>query len=148
METDVFIELHVPDFQIAIDFYKLLGFEIVWMSDDYLVMRKGKSIINFYCGSEKIYNHSYFGNFPKNTKRGYAVEIFFLVDDVKKFYEEIKDKVKVVAPLKLKKWGKFDFRIEDPFGFYLRFGENYDWVNDKTKISKTEEIAHEKGIKL
>src|SRR3989344_191799 len=36
-KTDVFIELHVPDFQTAIDFYKILGFAVVWISDEYLV---------------------------------------------------------------------------------------------------------------
>jgi len=148
VESDVFVELHVPNFQKAIDFYKILGFEVVWLSDDYLVMRKGKSILNFHGGDKKVYEHPYFGNFPKNTKRGYAVEIFFLIDNIKKFYKEIKDKVKVVEELKLKPWGHWDFRIEDCFGFYLRFGDNYNWVNEKASISKTKEIAKKKGIKL
>lgn len=148
MQTDVFIELHVPDFQKAIDFYKVLGFRIVWLEDEYLVMRKGKSILNFYSGSPKVYNHIYFGKFPKTTKRGYAVEILFLVKDVKKFYDKIKDKVKIVEPLKLKPWGRWDFRAEDPFGFYLRFGEDHDWIDDKTAIKNTKKVAKKKGIIL
>ena len=105
MKTDVFIELHIPDFQKAIDFYKILGFKVVWLKEDYLVMRKGKSILNFYMGCDKVYQHSYFGKFPKDTKRGYGVEIFFLENDIKGFWEKIKDKVKVVQPLILKPWG-------------------------------------------
>jgi len=146
--TDVFLELHVPDFQKAIDFYKILGFKVVWLSEDYLVMRKDKSIINFYGGSKDVYKHPYFGRFPRRTKRGYGVEIILLEDDVKKLYKKIKDKVKVVEPLKLKPWGRWDFRIEDPFGFYIRIGERYDWVNKKSRITKTKEIIKKKGIKI
>ncbi len=147
METDVFVELHVPDFQKAIDFYKTLGFEIVWISDNYMVMRKDRSVLNFYGGNDKVSHHSYFGKFPNDTKKGYAVEIVFLEDDVKEFYEKIKDKVKVVEPLKQKPWGRWDFRIEDPFGFYIRIGEKYDWINKKDKISKTKEIMQKKGLR-
>jgi uncharacterized glyoxalase superfamily protein PhnB len=129
METDVFIELHVSSFKKAIDFYKILGFEVVWMENDYLVMRKGKSILNFFGGTEEVYKQPYFKNFPKDTKRGYAVEIILLEDNVKEFYEKIKDKVNVVEPLKLQPWERWDFRIEDPFGFYVRIGERYDWIN-------------------
>ena len=85
--------------------------------------------------------------FPAQTKKGYAVEIVLLEDNVKEFYEKIRDKVKVVAPLKLKPWGKWDFRIEDPFGFYIRIGERYDWINKKEEISKTREILLKKGLK-
>lgn len=28
---------------------------------------------------------------------------------------------------KLKRWGKKDFRVIDPFGFYVRFTELVDW---------------------
>lgn len=148
VETDVFVELHIPDFQRAIDFYKILGYEVIWLNDDYMVMRKNRSVLNFYRGDESVYNHSYFGQYPSDTKRGYAVEIFFLEDDVKAFYEKVKDKVKVVAELKLKPWGHWDFRIEDPFGYYLRFGERYDWIDDKESISKTKEFAKKRGLNL
>jgi hypothetical protein len=30
--------------------------------------------------------------------------------------------------VQLKKWGRRDFRIVDPFGFYLRITERYEWV--------------------
>ena len=144
--TDVFIELHVDDFQTAIDFYKMIGFEVVWLSDEYLVMKKGKSVINFYPGDDRAYDHSYFGQFPRDTKRGYAVEIILFVDDIKSFYEKMKDKLNVVKPLELKRWGQWDFRIEDPFGFYIRFTEPYSWLDNKEMISKTKEIAEKKKL--
>ena len=68
LSTDVFIELHVPDFQKALDFYHILGFEVVWVNEEYLVMSRGKSILNFYRGTKEVYNQSYFKNWPKDTK--------------------------------------------------------------------------------
>ena len=101
--TDVFIELHVPDFKKVIDFYTKLGFKIVWRSEDYLVIKKGKSILNFYGNSNKIFRQSYFKKFPKNTKRGYATEIVIPIDNIKEFYSKIIKHAKIVEPLKLKK---------------------------------------------
>ena len=83
-----------------------------------------------------VYQQSYFKNFPRDTKRGYGVEITIPIDNIEEYYEAVKEKVKVVQPLILKRWGKRDFRVEDPFGFYLRFTERFDWINDKVKHSK------------
>lgn len=129
--TNTHIELHVPDFEQIVDFYGIFGFMVVRRNDRYLVMKRGSSILNFNEGSEKVYEQSFFKNFPQDTKRGYAVEIVIPVEDVNALYESVKDKVKVVRPLMLKRWGKKDFRVEDPFGFYLRFTEEYDWINGK-----------------
>lgn len=101
----------------------------------------GDSILNFNEGSEHVYEQSYFKNFPKDTKRGYAVEIIIPVDDIESFFEEVKTKVKLVQPLTLKRWGKRDFRVEDPFGFYIRFTEHYDWINDQEKIRNSQNFA-------
>lgn len=147
METDVFLELHVPDFDKAIEFYSKLGFRTVWRSEDYLVMRRGRSIINFYGDSKKVFKHSYFGRFPTKTKRGYAVEIIIMVENIKEFYKKIKRHAKVVEPLKFKRWERWDFRIEDPFGFYIRFTERYDWVNNLDKRQEKLVRTYEKKKK-
>ena len=128
MLTDVYIELHVPDFKRAIEFYSRLGFKLLWRTEDYLVMKRKRSVLNFYGGSEKVYRHSYFGFFGKNTKCGYGVEIIIPVDRVERFYRSVRKFAKIVQPLQLKKWGRRDFRIVDPFGFYLRITERYDWA--------------------
>lgn len=132
METDIFLELHIPDFEKAIAFYSKMGFKVVWKSEDYLVLRKGKSVLNFYSGNE----NPYFKKWPKRTKRGYAVEIIIPIDDVKNFYKKVKRSAKVIEPLNFEKWARWDFRIEDPFGFYIRFTERYDWVNKIDKKQK------------
>ena len=136
MPTDVYIELHVPDFKKTIKFYSRLGFKQLWRTEDYLVMKRNRSILNFYGGSEKIYSHSYFGQFKKNTKRGYGVEIIIPVDNVESFYKKAKRFAKIVRPLMLKKWGRRDFRIVDPFGFYLRITEPYGWVGKLSPVQR------------
>ena len=136
MSTDVYIELHVPDFKTTIEFYGRLGFKQLWRTEDYLVMKRKKSILNFYGGSEKIYSHSYFGRFKKTTKRGYGVEIIIPVDNVEGFYRKAKRFAKIVRPLMVKKWGRRDFRIVDPFGFYLRITERYDWIGKLSPLQK------------
>ena len=136
LTSDVMIELHVPDFELTKKFYGDLGFIVVWErnSEDpnicYLVMKKGTSILNVYSGTKKVYDHSFFKKFPKTTPRGYCVEIIIPVDGIEKFYKQISLKYgkNIAKPL-----GKIffhpDFRMVDPFGFYLRFVERYDWVN-------------------
>ena len=134
MSTDVYIELHVPDFKKTIEFYSRLGFKELWRTEDYRVMKRRKSVLNFYGGSEKIYAHSYFGRFKKTTKRGYGVEIIIPVENIESFYREARRFAKIVRPLMLKKWGRRDFRIVDPFGFYLRFTERYDWIGKLSPV--------------
>lgn len=127
------IELHVPSFEIAKEFYGNLGFEIVWErnSEDpdicYLVMKKGTSIINFYGGSERVYDHSFFKKFPKTTPKGYGIEIIIPVDGIEDFYKQISLKCKKNIVKKLDQiLSHPDFRMIDPFGFYLRFVERYN----------------------
>jgi lactoylglutathione lyase len=129
MLTDVYIELHVPNFKKAIEFYSRLGFKLLWRTEDYLVMKRKRSVLNFYGGSRKVYSHSYFGRFKKTTKCGYGVEIIIPVDRLERFYGRVRKFAKVVQPLESKKWGRRDFRIIDPFGFYLRITERYEWID-------------------
>ena len=123
-EMSVLVELQVNDFEKATTFYTLLGFSPRLSEEgDYLIMKKGQNNIRFYKGNRENYTHPYFGNFSKETKNGFNVEIIIFVEDVKKMYEKIKLKVNVVEHLKHKRWGAWDFRVEDPFGFYLRISE-------------------------
>src|SRR6267143_2280527 len=123
MLTDVYIELHVPDFKKTIEFYSKLGFKLLWRTEDYLVMKRKRSVLNFYGGSERVYHHSYFGRFRKNTRCGYGVEIIIPVDRVEHFYKSVGKFARIVQPLQLKKWGRRDFRMIDSFVFYLRITE-------------------------
>ena len=139
LTSDIMLELHVPDFELTKTFYKDLGYEVVWERKPqdrkgYLVMRNGSSILNFYCGNEHVYEQSYFKKFPKNTQRGYGVEVIIPHDDIKSLYAKVSEKYhdQIVEPLEVR-FGKLDFRMLDPCGFYLRFVEHYDWVNGRDK---------------
>jgi catechol 2,3-dioxygenase-like lactoylglutathione lyase family enzyme len=144
----VLVEIHVPDFQRAYDFYKLLGFEMVWMEETYLVLRRGDSVLCCYGGSPDVHEHPYFGRFLAETKKGYGVEIILFVEDVASLYRKLEGLVTIVEPLALKHWGSWDFRIEDPFGFYLRVSQRYDTVNRPDRIAATQTIAAKKGFRV
>src|SRR5437667_12798955 len=118
MLTDIYIELHVPDFKRTIEFYSRLGFKLLWRTEDYLVMKRRRSVINFFGGSQKVYSHSYFGRFKKTTKCGFGVEIIIPVDQVERFYKSVKKFAKIVQPLQLKKGVLRYVMIADPCGFY------------------------------
>lgn len=125
------LELHVHDQDLARSFYEQLGFKVIWRrqkgdAGDYMVMERDGAILNFWPGNEHVWEQAYFKNFSRDTKRGYGVEIVYTVDDVKAYYNEIKKFTNIVEPLKLQPWGRYDFRFEDPFGFYLRVTEHHD----------------------
>ena len=120
------VELHVPDFGPVKDFYGRLGFGIEREEagdDGYLVMRRGAGTLAFWPGSAAVTRHSFFGRFPAGTPRGVGVEIVIEVEDIEALYEEVRALVRVVAPLRRRPWGARDFRLEDPFGYYLRITE-------------------------
>lgn len=142
INNNLIIELHVPDFNKVKDFYSKLGFMIT-MEDEinekelgYLTMTRkdemGNTMLNFYGGDERVYNQSYFKQFPKNTKRAYASEVTIVAKDIESIHNSAMTNLKkhIVKPLRSNedhnhKWK--DFRMEDPFGFYLRFTEIIDW---------------------
>lgn len=141
--NNLVLELHVPDFSKARNFYALFGFEELSYDPasgggstlGYLVLRRkdnlGDTYINFYGDNEKVSQHAHFKNIPTATPRGYEVEITIPVSDVEFLWASIKDKLQpeqIAQVLTLKRWGKKDFRIIDPFGFYVRFTELVDWA--------------------
>lgn len=127
------IELHVPDFKTVLSFYGKLGFKKLWQSADYLVLERSGTILSFWPGNAHD-THAYFDQFPKDSKRGLGVEIVIPVDNAQEFYDQICDLVTVVTPLKKRPWGATDFRIEDPFGYYLRITDRHDITDTKHKV--------------
>lgn len=134
MKTTTSIELHVKSFRGLREYYQNIGFEILFDSPkNYLVLAKGKAILNFWGDGGRYLDQPYFKKWRgTKSKSGYDVEIIIPVPNIKKYYSEIKDKVKVVDELKHKRWGTNDFRIEDPNGFYIRFTKPHDWVFEFT----------------
>ena len=138
-QNDISIELHVPDFAKVKEFYGKLGFEVVWerkpeAKKGYLVMKRGNSVLCFWPGTEQVWDQPYFKQFPKTTKRGYAVEIVINIENIEQFYKEVKTFADVVEELKTQPWGLKDFRVEDPFGFYLRFTEPHNILDPNNAV--------------
>lgn len=133
------IELHVPDFELVKDFYGKLGFEVVWErkpdeKKGYMVIKRGDNILCFWPGNEYVKQQSYFKNFPQETKRGFGVEIVIMADDIEQVYKSAETFAKIVDPLQTQPWGLKDFRLEDPFGYYLRFTEPHDILDDTNAV--------------
>lgn len=133
------LELHVPDFEPVKDYYGNLGFEIVWERQPeedkgYLVMKMGNTLICFWPGTESVYSQPYFKKFPKDTVRGYGVELVIMVDDVESYYGKVKDIANVVEPVVLQPWGSKDFRAVDPFGYYLRFSTKHNILDNANAV--------------
>lgn len=139
MKNQTLLELHVEDFGPIKQYYQALGFEIAWEREPeekkgYLVMHLHDNILCFWAGNQHVYKQSYFKRFPKDTPRGYGVEIVIMVDDIDAFYESHKDTANVSEPLTMQPWGLKDFRAVDPAGFYLRFTSKHDILDNSNAI--------------
>lgn len=129
-QTHIFIELHVPELKSVKDFYGKLGFKKVWDTDEYLVMQLGENILGFYCGE-----NPFFANFSPSTPRGYGVEITVqIVDDISGYFRRISPLIpsaSLVSTLQAVDYGtsiKWEFRLVDPFGYYLHFTEPVNYL--------------------
>jgi predicted lactoylglutathione lyase len=142
IKNNLVIELHVPDFNVVKDFYSKLGFEVGIDNKlnekelGYLTMirkdKLGNTMLNFYGGDERVYNQSFFKQFPKDTKRGYATEVTIPTGNSSEVYNLASTQLEKYVVRGLKElvdhdfhWK--DFRMVDPFGFYIRFTELIDW---------------------
>lgn len=142
IKNNLIIELHVPDFEKVRDFYSKLGF-VETMFDEptekeqgYLTMTRkdaaGNTMINFYGSDERVYTQSFFKKFPKETPRGFEVGITIPSSNIEELYNQVSNTLKDNITREITelhdhnfKWK--DFRMVDPFGFYLRFTELIDW---------------------
>jgi lactoylglutathione lyase len=139
-QNTVLVELHVPDFERVKDYYGKFGFKIMRETkpedkNGYLVLKLEDNIVCFWAGNEEVYEQSYFKRFPKDTKRGYGVEIVLMLSDIEGYYRKVKDFANVVGPLALRPWGLKDFRIEDPFGYYIRVTSLHNILDDSNPIA-------------
>jgi hypothetical protein len=125
------LELHVPEFAPVRAYYGRLGFREVWAierggAEDYLVMEREETVLCFWPGNDSIWEQPYFRRFHPDTKRGFGVEIAYPVEDIEDYYRNACTFAAIVEPLVVQPWGRRDFRIEDPFGYYLRVMEPFD----------------------
>lgn len=138
-QNTVLLELHVPDFEKVKEYYGRLGFEVIRErkaqgKQGYLVLKMQDNILCFWAGNEYVYEQSYFKEFPRNTIRGYGVEIIIMVADVEEYYAKVKGTTNVIKELGMRSWGLKDFRIVDPFGFYIRVTSVHNIIDDSNPV--------------
>jgi hypothetical protein len=107
VQNTVLLELHVPDFGKVKDYYGQLGFEVVRETRPkskagYLVLKLEDNILCFWSGNDEVYEQSYFKRFPRNTTRGYGVEIVLMVADLESYYQKVAAVAEVVSRLNLR----------------------------------------------
>ena len=130
------LELHVEDFNDIENYYTALGFHRIWSRNPegfkgYMVLEMDGNTLCFWAGNQHVYEQPYFKQFPKETPRGYGVEIVIMVSDIDDYYAKHKEHANVFEPLSMQPWGLKDFRTVDPAGFYLRFTSEHD-IQDST----------------
>lgn len=137
--SQTLLELHVKDFEPIKDYYQKLGFSVEWLREPegfkgYMIVRLDQNVLCFWGGNQQVYEQDYFKQFPKDSPRGYGVEIVLMVEDIDKYYEKVKDVANVFEDLRDRPWGLRDFRCVDPAGFYLRFTTKHDILNDQYAV--------------
>ena len=133
------LEIQVPDFVTVKKFYSKLGFQKIWERQPegfkgYLIMRLEDNILCFWGGNEHAYEQEYFKKFSKNATRGIGMEIVLMVKGIEKYFEKIKSHVEIFETLQKRPWGLKDFRVVDPFGFYLRFTSQHNILDPKYAV--------------
>ena len=63
-------------------------------------MQREHCILCFWPRNDTVLDQSYFKHFPKDTKRGYGVEIVIMVEDIDSFYKTAKQCANIVEELK------------------------------------------------
>lgn len=122
--SEIIPELLVEDMTETIDFYKnVLGFteEIIFPEANPIfaqVVRDGLHIMLYQ-------RHDFQTEIPKlkTLKMGGTVLLYIKATDIVDFYDEIKDRVKIVQPIHKTDYGTTEFTIEDCNGYLIAFSE-------------------------
>lgn len=140
--TSISNNLMVNDVTQTLAYYTNLGFKIVHRSPEtgpaYWAFVKKDQVLLFFQSKTTLVEE-----FPEleNHDKGGALTLWFRVDQIAQWYEEIKDKTDVIRPLGITPYnGAKEFVIMDINGFILHFSD-FDLVGEieKRKAASTEE---------
>jgi len=113
------VELFTKDTKTSSKFYQdMFGFEIVKKNQGYIGLKKDSVRIAI-DNIEALSDNHYFNPEIKNQRKGLGVEIVFEVENIEETYALFKE-YPIESELKQQPWGKKDFRIKDPDGYYIR----------------------------
>jgi lactoylglutathione lyase len=115
------LELFVTDLSASADFYRrVLKFRIgERAADGYTPMTNGQVQLSLNLHSALPDDHPVKAGTQERPGRG--IEIVLEVDDIDALYEHVvAQKWPLSSELKRQPWGKTDFRLTDPDGYYVR----------------------------
>jgi uncharacterized glyoxalase superfamily protein PhnB len=108
--------IHVPDVRATVEWYKSIGFQVRETYEDCDEMSWASVT---YGGSEVMFNA---GGRPSDAERR-EVDLYIRTDGVDSLYQELKDRVEVVAALYNAFHGMREFIIRDCNRFWITFGQ-------------------------
>jgi uncharacterized glyoxalase superfamily protein PhnB len=116
--------IFVKDINKTIDFYKQLGFNVVTTVPEqgdlvWAMISCGNAIFMFQT-FESLGN-----DLPMISRQNGGSLLFYIkTTEIRKFFDQIKDNVKVVKGLEKTFYGATEFSIEDNNGYMLTFAED------------------------
>lgn len=116
--------IFVRDMNETINFYKLLGFSLTTT-----VPEEGDFIFAMMTCGDVIFMFQTFESLADelptvSRQKGGSLLLYIQIEDIRDFFDKIKDKVKVIKGLEKTFYGATEFSIEDNNGFLLTFAED------------------------
>jgi uncharacterized glyoxalase superfamily protein PhnB len=116
--------IFVRDINQTIEFYKILGFELIMTVPeqspfDWAMMKNGN--VNF-----MFQTFASIGDTLPDISRndGGSLLLYIQIKNIRKFFESVKSKVTIVAPLEKAFYGATEFSLKDNNGYVLTFAED------------------------
>jgi uncharacterized glyoxalase superfamily protein PhnB len=116
--------IYVSDINATVEFYKILGFAVVTT-----VPETGDPVFVMMSCGDTIFMFQTFASIENTlpvVRRtdGGSLLLYIKLKGIRKFYEKIKDKVKVLNGLEKTFYGATEFSIEDNNHYMLTFAED------------------------
>jgi uncharacterized glyoxalase superfamily protein PhnB len=116
--------IFVSDIKQTIDFYRQLGFDVAMtvpeQGDAFFALMTCGNVTFLFQTFESLGNE-----LPVISKQnGGSLLLYIKTNEIRKFFDQIKDKVKVVKGLEKTFYGATEFSIEDNNGYLLTFAED------------------------
>jgi uncharacterized glyoxalase superfamily protein PhnB len=116
--------IFVKDINETIDFYKQLGFSLTTT-----VPEEGDLIFAMMTCGNVIFMFQTFESLGDelptvSRQNGGSLLLYIQTNEITKFFDQIKDKVKVIKELEKTFYGATEFSIEDNNGYLLTFAED------------------------
>jgi uncharacterized glyoxalase superfamily protein PhnB len=116
--------IFVSDINLTIDFYKQLGFNVVMTVPD-----QGEFVWAMMICDSVTFMFQTFDSLGSelpaiSRKNGGSLLLYIQTKGIRKFYDQIKDKVNIIKGIEKTFYGATEFSIKDINGYILTFAED------------------------